>query len=242
MGYRILKITSYLLLAILFVRCAGPSDKPVSVHQKQDTAQATGDTSITHSTDTVTNECYHPDLSKEFDFKTTVVGFRNRDGIEHNDSFTVSIAILDKKTKKVVQKIWYVPVHPFMGTFMDCKAVRSYETKKNDTLPVVDNIYGDLVIADFNFDGRSDVALTHGWSVTSGPLYNYFIQGKNQVFNRDNFLSDSMGFFPAKIDPKKRTLTALFSQWATGVDMAVYHLPKGSRTWKIIGHERQGQD
>jgi hypothetical protein len=69
-----------------------------------------------------------------------------------------------------------------------CGAVRSYETGKNAHKAVVDNDYGDLVVADINFDGLADVVLKTDGGGNGGPYYTFYTSGpKGSVRHRSFF-------------------------------------------------------
>ena len=106
--------------------------------------------------------CNHTDLSMQFDIETSLIRIKN-----------------DKSAKKVMQTINYSSIHFSDKVFIDCNSVISYPAKKNDTLDIIDNYYGDLIVADFNFDNRDDFALIKDSGSNGGPFYDFYIQNKN---------------------------------------------------------------
>lgn len=67
----------------------------------------------------------------------------------------------------------------------------------------------EFIIADLNFDGLEDFAISNYVGGNAGTLYAYFIQNKDGKFNLDPYLTDKIRFFPRNIDFKNKTLTFL---------------------------------
>ena len=135
--------------------------------------------------------CNHTNLSGQFDIKVSAVKINNT--VTGSDSCLATIILLEKKSKKIIQKIKVGSTHFSENVFKDCSFVQSYQTKMNHAFDVVDNNYGDLIVADFNFDGKDDFAVIKDSGGNGGPLYDFYIQGKEKRFFRDEFLSDTMG-------------------------------------------------
>ena len=121
--------------------------------------------------------------------------------------------------------------------FKDCNNVRSYITGKNKkNQRVEDNDYGDFIIADFNFDNIEDIAIENDNS-NSGPQYNFYVQDNFKKFHLDRFLTDSMGYFPAKINEKNKTLVTYIIGGACWLGEHIYKLNEKSYKWKQISHK-----
>lgn len=164
---------------------------PKEAHPKNTSAQT-----ASKSYDTIiTKEFYHDELSNSFDIKVLVKRFA--DLKEQHDSCVAKFTIFDKN--KMAKDSFSLTSNFFYSILEDPKEVRSYTTKFNINKQVVDNIYGDIVVADFNFDKKDDIAILSDTGGTSGPLYSFYLQGENMKFKLDKFLTDSMAYFPDEI-------------------------------------------
>jgi len=150
--------------------------------------------------------CLHTDLSKKFDYKISKTSKKDDDGIIRVHK--VTIEIYSKADRKLFQKIEYIPDGIFDSTFSECENARSLITGKHKKTEVSDDDYGDIVVADLNFDGKEDLAVKNNIPADVGPEYLYFIQGK-RGFIKDEYLSEKMSYFPWLIKPKKHELIAL---------------------------------
>lgn len=173
-------------------------------------------------------ECVHTDLSKKYDFKTLIkripvpqVNF---------DSCIIKVGIVRKSTKAVQDVVlsgWI-----FKGDYSDCKDVRSYSTGFRQQVKVSENNFGDLIVADLNFDRREDLAIKIDSGGNGGPLYAYYVQDKNGNFTLDSFLSETMIFFPTKIDLKSKTLITLVHANAYELSETTYKLNTITGEWR----------
>ena len=161
-------------------------------------------------------------MSNKFDIKTTIQRFKKND---FPDSCIIT-AFITSKSNLEIQKI-IITSDYLLGdsSFILCNNVRSYITNKNVNVEVVDNDYGDLIVADFNFDGCDDFAIKREEGGNGGPLYNFYIQDENG-FHLDDFLSNSVIFFPTYFDKNKKTLTTLVHANAYQLRETIYKLRK----------------
>jgi hypothetical protein len=171
--------------------------------------------------------CVQKNLSNNFDFSYKTVRIKKDAAV---DSTTVSFTITDKKTNKTIQTIRYSTHFLFSSDFTDCKNMRSYITGHNQKKEPEDD-FGDVIVADLNFDGRDDVALKYDSWGNSGPLYNYYIQDSSGKFIRNDFLSEEMGLFPTKIDGKNKILITYGHAGAVGVGEHIYTLNTRLNKW-----------
>jgi len=111
------------------------------------------------------------------------------------------------KSKRLIQKISFTAGILFDSAYKDNKNSRSYITGKNKNADASDYDFGDLIIADLNFDGKEDVVVKRDSGGNGGPFYNFYIQGNNGRFYKENYLTTYVGSFPAYIEPKKKTIT-----------------------------------
>lgn len=177
-------------------------------------------------------ECVYADLSKKFDYKITTVKASD----ENNTLRTtkVYIRIFNKINKKQVQKITVNPEYLFETAYSECSTVKSYVTGKNQKAEVVDNDYGDLIITDFNFDGREDFALKKDSGGNGGAFYEYYTQNKFGRFKKDLFLTDKIGYFPGKIDAKNKTLVTYIHANVAGYNENVFKYYPITKKWKFL--------
>jgi|GraSoiStandDraft_1057264.scaffolds.fasta_scaffold194696_2 hypothetical protein len=174
--------------------------------------------------------CIHTGLSSAFTF-TTTVGRIKLDTV-YCDSCIIRISIGNKRSGKTVQVIQYGSAFLYHDVFKKCENVRSYSTGLHSKVEVLDNDYGDLVVADFNFDGKEDFAVIRESGVTQGPLYSFYIQSVAGIFNYDKYLSETIVYFP-EINRKKRTLTTYTLAGAIGVFERIYKQDKLNK-WKLV--------
>lgn len=173
-------------------------------------------------------KCIHKNLSKSYDFEIEL----NR--INDDVSCKITLNITDKITSKEVQKIIINSEFIFEKDFKDCSKTRSYSTNVNDKEIDIDNDFGDLIIADFNFDKKEDIAIKRDSGGNGGPLYEFYIQNNNQKFIKDNFLTNTLEFFPSDINMLKKTLTTLVHANAYQKCKIVYKYNLKNKKWKRI--------
>lgn len=174
--------------------------------------------------------CSHDDLSTQFSFITSLTRVTS-------DSCIVSIIIIDKTSGLEHQQITYSSIFLHDTTFKDCNFARSYSTHKNDTLAAYDNLFGDMIIADFNFDGKEDFAIIKESGGNGGPLNNFFVQNADSKFILDKFLSDSVEFYPSKIDKNKRTITTYVHAGACLISENIFSYNSKTKNWRIKGRK-----
>lgn len=62
------------------------------------------------------------------------------------------------------------------------KNSRSYSTHFNTDKTVVDDDFGDVVVADLNFDGLGDFAVTYDHGADNGNHYYFYFQRPDHTF------------------------------------------------------------
>ena len=176
--------------------------------------------------------CTYTKLSNTFDFKTS----QNKNQNAHDtDSCIVTVYVISKLTNLTLLTICFsTEFYLFKNTFVDCNNVRSYSTGINNLQGVVDNDFGDIIVADFNFDNKEDFAIKREEGGSSGPLYNYYIQISPTAFKLDKFLSEKMIWFPTIFNEKKKTLTTLVPVNLMSVYETTYKLDTLTNIWKEI--------
>jgi hypothetical protein len=178
--------------------------------------------------------CNYTDLSDIFDYNVTL----KRDKIqgEYTSSCKVTISIVKKSNKSENQTITYHSQFLFDKVFKDCGFVKSYIKKINLDKEISDNDYGDLIIADFNFDGLEDFAIKNDSGGNSGPTYDFYIQDLKGVFIKDTYLSSKVEFFPSVIDFNNKTLITLVSIGATEQSEMKYKYDNKTKSWTRTEH------
>lgn len=182
------------------------------------------------SLSTFSQTCEHIELSNQFDIKSELKRIKE-------DSCIVIITIKEKESNKTKETIKFSSSYFFDKVFKDCKSVRSYQTHFNDTINVVDNDFGDLIVADFNFDGLDDIAVIKDSGGNGGPIYNFYAQGTNGRFCLDNFLSDQMKFFPMKINSQDKTLVTYVHAGVHKLSEMIYSYNSQTNSWMRISYK-----
>ena len=178
----------------------------------------------------IVKEHLFKDLSYTHNFKITFFGlFKN--GEEKEEEHYWEIIIYDKEMN-VVDSI-HQPIYWFYAESIDLNSYRSYITGINKDEQAFDNYYGDFIVADFNFDSKNDFAIINSMGGNGGPLYSYYIQQDDGKFVLDTFLTNSMIFFPTKIDSKNRRLTTYVHAGVCWIGEHIYKLNKTNK-WKEI--------
>jgi hypothetical protein len=173
-------------------------------------------------------------LSNQFDINVNFHRYTNT--LEMYDSCVVKLYLTEKETEAVTDTISIISHFYFDKIFEDCNNVLSYTTKTNVAKEVVDNYYGDIVVADLNFDDKDDLAVINDSGGNSGTFYSYFIQGDNHKFALEQFLTDSMTYFPTKINKTEKTLITYVPAGVCGLGEHVYLLDQGNNQWTQKSH------
>lgn len=173
--------------------------------------------------------CLHKNLSKEFNFEVKIRKITNPK--EEIDSNAVKIIVYNKITNKK-QEFNFGSSYLFEKTFIDCKTVRSYSTGINKNAEITDNDFGDIIIADFNFDNREDFAVKNDSGGNGGPTYNFYIQDKNKNFTLDKFLTTQMEFFPSKFITKSKSLVTYVHANAYQLSENTFEYNEQLKKWK----------
>ncbi len=182
--------------------------------------------------------CLHTKLSNQYNFETKIKWLRHPD---YYDTAFITVRIIDKDNNKVVQKIHFQAGYLLSNEFVDCKSERSYTTKWQTKGQIVDNDYGDLVVADLNFDSLEDLAIKFRSGGNNSPKYAFYIQNKQGHFVRDSFLTNKMWYFPEKIIKSKRTLVTCVPVNARKMAVHTYRLSAKTNWWKRISHWLEGR-
>jgi hypothetical protein len=226
-------LKSIIIFAIIICGCTAKQNDTI-----------TGDVAATMSTKAdkysiaSTLICNQTNLSNQFDI---AIDFkRYHDSTQINDSCTLKVLVNAKQTKAITDSFSLTSLYYFDITFSDCNNVTSYTTKFNSDRKILDNYFGDIVVADLNFDKKDDIAFINDNGGSSGPSYSYYIQDNDKKFRLDSFLTDTMTFFPTIIDKKKLCLTTYAVVGACCMSEDVYRFDKAKNHWQRIKHKIHG--
>lgn len=170
--------------------------------------------------------CIDFNLSKVFDFDVMLI---SKDEKELGN-VEITIKIFDKWKRVKVQTIKIESEFILKSeSFKECSNNKKYLA--NTYLESTENDFGDLIVADLNFDGKEDIAIKREEGGNGGPLYNFYIQSKNQQFILDIYLTKKVCYFPNYIDSKLKSLQInVRVDSATRKDMTFFYIDK-SKTW-----------
>jgi len=177
--------------------------------------------------------CVHDDLSRTL--RITARAERKPGDSMIAFNCPIKVTISDKASKKKVQIISFIATALYPQSFTKCSWVRSYSTGKNRNADRDDTDFGDIVVADFNFDSREDIAIKSD-DENSGTYYRFYIQGKDKLFKLDSFLTDSMSLVPIYFNRTRRILTTYQRAGARFEGEQLYWLDIRKNKWSMIRH------
>lgn len=186
-----------------------------------------------------TLQCEQQNLSRQFD---VAVGFvRLTDSIEQQDSCIVQLLIRDKTSHSVLDSLTLSSTFYDDDVFAGCDNARSYTTGHGTQQQVYNGYQGDIIVADLNFDHLDDIAVISDVGFTGNALYHYYIQTTNRQFVPETFLTDSVAYFPEKIDAIRQQLVTRVPAGVCCLGVHTYQLGNANRQWKQIAFETIGQ-
>ena len=222
-----------IILTIIFCSCSqGQKSKDIATFDSAKTV------TINKHNFTVlsTRKCNQNNLSNQFDIGIDFK--RYSDTTELHDSCALKILIQDKQTKADFDSIFLTSLFYYGNTFANCdSSTTSFTTRFNSNRQIADNYFGDMVVADFNFDNLDDIAIINDYGGNGGPLYSYFIQNNDKRFILDSFLTDSVAFFPSRIDKTRHRLITYVHAGACCVGRHIYQFDKLTNKWKQTSHK-----
>lgn len=172
--------------------------------------------------------CSYKKLSKDFDFSVSLIQ-------KKNDSIRVLIQITNKAFRKKIQTLKIDTEGLYIDAFNNCNNVKSYSTKINSELPTGDeNDSGNLIVADFNFDGLEDLAIKSDVGGNGGPLYMFYLQAEDKKFYKSYYLSEIVEFFPIEINSTNKTITTFLHANAYKKNRRIFKYNQKSKKWKLI--------
>lgn len=218
-----------IVLFLFFLSCSGEPESPEGKFVEE--AESTKD-SLSLNYDSVSvKDYYRTDLSYVFDYKLKFQRMYNKDKTM-GDSSVIRVSIIDKETKKELDEIFLSSMFYFEDVFENPEKYRSLITGKNQHFKIQDGDFGDLIIGDFNFDSKEDIAIINDSGGNAGPTYTYFLQTENKGFVADKFLTDSVVFFPVKMDIKSKSLITEVPSGACGFTKSTFLYNTQAKSWK----------
>jgi hypothetical protein len=171
----------------------------------------------------------HRELSGTFNYLTNIKRIKTSNG--DLDSCNVVIKVKSKDNSKIYFTIRFTTMFLFDSSYTQCNRTRSYITGINGGMQILDWDYGDLIVADFNFDNREDFAFKKEEFNASGPIYDYYIQKSDSTFKREKFLSDSLPCFPHYFNRNEKTLTCMCFSGYSYISKEVFKYYSESEKW-----------
>lgn len=176
--------------------------------------------------------CLHTGLSKKFDFKITRVDIRKPNDTSLFGEKRISVEIYNKSDKRSFQSISFKSGELY-DDFKNCINDRSLITGKNKDAEVGDNDYGDIIVADVNFDGIEDLAIKDRWIGNIGAGYRFYLQTP-QGFKQNKYLTEEVVFFPWLLKPKSHLLITTVSP-TPGTTIRTYGYNAINKKWRKVG-------
>lgn len=175
--------------------------------------------------------CTHTELSKTYNFQTQIKRIKQE---ENADSCIIKIIVSSKMTNKIVKTIQITSTFLLDdSSFVNCNKVRSYTTGVNGRMLIEDWDYGDLIVADFNFDNREDFAVKREVGGNGGPAYNYYIQNTDSTFVFNKFLSETLDCFPTYFNKNNKTLTLICRSTSVSDIETIYKFDTLKNIWTL---------
>jgi hypothetical protein len=221
-----------MVLALFLFSCSSENQPETAFASNQKDSSANEKSEVNSVT---TNSCELTNLSEQFDINFHISRYSDERAIY--DSCLIKLMIADKQTKKKTDSTELMSLFLFRDTYSYCDSVTSFSTNYNNNRTVVDNYFGDIVVADFNFDNKDDIAFITEIGGNGGPLYSYYLQADNKKFYIDKYLTDSVTYFPQIIDKNRHSLTTRVHAGACCTGVHVYQFNKSTRMWRQLSHK-----
>ncbi len=196
--------------------------------------------------DTIQHHNFKIDTTSFFNFKdiSYIYNYKIIDTVYHeNDEYpfgkTKRIIIISTKKDSIIQVIKVDKIDQpnyYISFDKNEPLFRSQITGKNFKKRVLDDYYGELVIADLNFDGLEDFATPVDHGCNNGSHQAFYIQDKTGHFTLNHFLTDTVTWFPQEINKNKKTLKSITSAGGYGVSFRTFLFDTTSQKWNMIDH------
>jgi hypothetical protein len=224
-----------LIVFILLFGCSFPTEQKVSSEPILPTTEEKSNFVLE-----VSNNCIQTNLSNQFDLEIDYKLYS--DSIQRKDSCLLKVYVKDKLKYSIIDSIFFTSSSVFFNSdrFLSCDSMTSYTTKFKADREIIDNYFGDIVVADLNFDGNDDIAVINNLGGNGGPPYTFYSQTNDKKFVIYKYLTDSVEYFPMEIDKMNRRITTLVHASAYSVAESVYQLNKKTNQWKRTGFKILG--
>lgn len=176
-------------------------------------------------------------LSFLYNYKIIDTVYKSND--EYFCGKTKRIIEISNKEDSIIQIIYVDKMDQPNYLYFSCKnepKYRSQITGKNFKKRVVDDYFGELVIADLNFDGLEDFATPIDYGCDNGSHQAFYIQDENGSFTLNIYLTDSVIWFPQEINVKKKTFKTITNAGSFGVCYKTFLFDTTSQKWKLFDH------
>ncbi len=184
------------------------------------------------------NKCKQTNLSHQFDIEIDFKRYRYKDTMYSSEPCILKVFIKEKATKLLIDTFSITSDQYYSDMFLSCDSMTSYTTGFKADREIPDYYFGDLVVADMNFDGYDDIAVVNDVGGNGGPFHTYYIQTNNKKFYKDNYLTDTVGHFPTIFNSNKKTLTVIGHTDARHFSETIYKLNTKKSTWHKISYGR----
>lgn len=178
-------------------------------------------------------QCVYTKLSKIYTFKVSCVEI-GRDGAEDMFPTRKINLYIYKKDKTLVQQISFTAESLFEDVFKSDSASRSYITGHNKTAAAPDYDYGDLIVADMNFDGKEDIIIKRDSGGNGGPFYDFYLQNEKGKFTLDRYLTDRIESFPAHINKQQKTIETQIHANVHQEAATVFKYNILTKKWRVV--------
>jgi hypothetical protein len=179
------------------------------------------------------NVLKYNDLSDKYNYEINAFLQKEVDS-DLEKIYEIQINITNKSDTTKFQRITIKPDYLFGDVFTNISDSNSYIREKHKKREIIDNDFGDFIVADFNFDALEDFAIKSYSGGNGGPLYEYYIQDSTGIFHKDNYLTDEVRFFPAEMDKKHKLLRTIVHANAYGVNEFIYKYDPLKKKWTFI--------
>ncbi|WP_295712514.1 hypothetical protein [Mucilaginibacter sp.] len=142
--------------------------------------------------------------------------------------------------KKIQQRISFNTGLLFEDAYTSNKNARSYVTGVNKDTEVSDYDFGDLIIADLNFDEKEDIAIKYDSGGNGGPVYNFYLQDKTGNFKLSKYLTNRVCSFPFYIDNRHKTIATQIHANVSQEGRKTFKYNPLTKKWRLVKWEMIG--
>ena len=149
------------------------------------------------------------------------------------DSCILSILILEKDSRKLKDSLKIYSDFYGENRFLNCNGITKYTEERN--LNVIRRTYveDDILVSDFNFDGREDLAIVSTDGSNWATCYKFYLQNENGKMYLDHYLTDSLVRFPDFIDFERESMVTYY-RYGSQVWMTTFSIDKANGLWTKV--------